>query len=317
MLKKYGIYILLAVLALLALVYYVSDRKGTLDSSSANLALDDTTGIDRIELRYDTLVLELYRQGTNWRVNNYMARNQAVEALIANMHNLEVVSPLSGEALTTAQSEFQKKALQVTFFKQGFSIHSISVISGLLKSNVCMQAFDSDACFLVESPGNSEQFAQLFTVDPYFWRDNHIFRFSASQISSVCVEQPLHSVSSFCIRRNQHQLELLQIPDDLIETDVDEAKMAHYLQLFQHITFKGVMASKPTYLNPQPDYTITLTDTDGKLTRASFFPIVTDVEKKKIDLNNLYVFIENDTLPVVARYADIDPLLQEIDYFLK
>lgn len=93
--------------------------------------------------------------------------------------------------------------------------------------------------------------------------------------------------------------------------------MAHYLQLFQHITFKGVMASKPIYLNPQPDYTITLTDTDGKLTRASFFPIVTDVDKKKIDLNNLYVFIENDTLPVVARYADIDPLLQEIDYFLK
>jgi hypothetical protein len=161
---------------------------------------------------------------------------------------------------------------------------------------------------------------ELFIPNFRYWRDNLIFQFMPDEINRITVLHAREDSRSFHLVRNEEgafRIAAGSIPGSWSVPQPE--KLDQYLGYFYEVRFESFLdpATDTLQYRPQPDYKIQVESIHGIRADLELFPIhsVNSKGEWQHDFNRLYGKIGKEKGWIVIKYVQIDPLLQDFEYF--
>ncbi|MGM0497407.1 MAG: DUF4340 domain-containing protein [Bacteroidota bacterium] len=325
--KKNVLYIILVlVLIAIAVVFYFHDEKSTLLSGSDEFTLDEPEKVDSLLLKQDSVRFTLVKKNENWTLNGIVpVRKKAVNHLFDVLTELKIEAPVTKENQEEVIDLVKQNPIHVKIYSKGKKIKDYLVEDSEYKKGVTyMMMNDKSTPFLMSIPGFDGDIADLYYVDPSFWRDRTIFNYSAVDIRSVIVQYSASSKNSFELKYKEDGFSLKDLNEDKELEAVSNNKASRYYSYFSDIRYERIFKRQrllDSIKQGQPFCEITVRDkSDNTLTLKTYRKPSSGEsdafgQQGKYDLNHLYgIYSEFDEI-LLIKYTEIDPLFKEIDYF--
>ena len=326
--KKYGLYFLFVLLLAVSIIMVHNKRSGKFKGEENRFAVKDTGQINLIEIRTpeNTLILERM-QGNNWMINGlYYAAEKKITGLLTVISRLQVSAPVPNsikyEIIASLENE-GKRLMVVT--DQG-NPHVILMYHDTVYSDATyMMLENTDQPLRIGIPGFSDRnLARLFIDDVNYWRDNSIFKLREDEISSVSLFDRLHPDKSFhLVNGNEEGYKLYSYDDSNEVTGFLADAIAQYLSYFSSVSFERFLSDDEikdqiSLIRNDPEKMITVKDSRNQITKVKTFLWYVPNQDGILqpDINRLIAVI-NETDIVLVKYMELDPVIKEIDYFLK
>jgi hypothetical protein len=323
MLKKYRIYILIIfVLGVLAFVLYMNDKPGTLKVESHVFSVTDTSRVTKIILGDGKLLVTLERQGNGWVVNRgFNARPNAVKMLLNVLSGLEISSPVSKTMNDEVTKSFTTDALSVTVESSGEVIKSyrISESDSLRIGSLAILSGDNTP-YVVHLTGYDGRITRLFPVDSQFWRDKTLFSYRPADVLSIDVDYSLNPENSFTYQFfGPGDMKIKSLSNNQSVT-IDKSKALNFLRNFSSVPFRLVDSKNSTILfdslnNQKPFCEIKVKDTGNQLKVVKLYQIRDVKNPGRFNVNFMYALVQDDKVPVVVKYIDLDPIMRKFSDF--
>lgn len=327
--KNLKLYLILAILIIIAGIYYFSNTKGTLNLRVADFSVESYQEITKVELTAPEQNLKLELINNQWKVNNkYRATQKYVENLLLALNRLTILSPVSKAEKEQIASILKADGILVKVHKNRRIVKEFYVSKPAMnKEKTYMMMEKSSEPFIVNIPAFRGLLAELFIADENYWRNRTIFDYEPQNILSIKVEYPQEKRKSFqVINYNDGTFAIQNLTEDKFMQDFDVEKVARYFTFFQRIIFEDVVSDLTavkidSVLNSIPYSVITVKDKSDEENRVSVYR--KPPEKKydefgqelKFDYDRAYASFNHNKELIIIQYYIFDPLFKEIDYF--
>ena len=319
------LFILLTVLILLAAFLVLKNQMGNIPAGMKNVAVENTDEIDRITIWCGTDTIILDKQDQEWRLNNQFAVKKDAIVLVLNMlKRFEIASPVPRNYQNIAVKKLENYGKHVQLYKgkqiiRSFFIdHDTTEIQGTLYLKE-----GSHTPFMLKLKGYSlSDISLLFSPHIRFWRENIIFRYQPSEISGIRILYPGNPSQSFELDlRIKNLPRLVRISNGEEIHDFDYKNVTDYLYYFSGVAYRPLETDRlPAATAGSYFADITITDDSENDIRLKLYRKVRDDNTGSTpdyDLYRCYGKISDEPEFISIQYEDIDPILKELDDFLK
>jgi hypothetical protein len=322
--KKYRVYIgIIIVLAILAIVLYMNDKSGTLKVGHHEFSVADTSSITTVKISDGTVAISLERQGDKWTVNNgYYARAKAVRALLRVVSSIEVSSPVPKSMMNDVLDGFNGRVVSVTIESSGQVIKAFRIAENdsLQIGSFAMLTGDN-VPYVVRMAGYDGHVSKLFPIEPLFWRDKMLFSYRLSDILSVEVEYLQHPENSFAYQfLGPGDLKIKSLATNKT-IPIDKARARDYLLNFSSLPFQvaEMMPFKINYdslIFQKPFCEIKVKNTGNQIKTVKTYRMPDLKKSGSYDINFMYALVQDDKMPVIVKYIDLDPIMRKYSDFV-
>lgn len=317
--------ILLSLLLIVALALVLKNHKSTIPATFQKVAVPNTGEISLITITSGADQIILARENGDWRLNNaFKAKKEAIDLLLNMLQRLEVAAPVPRRYQAIAAKKLVNQGRFVQIHAGNHLLRSFYIAydtSEILRTIYLKKG--SKIPFILKLKGYSlSNISLLFSPQVRFWRDNILFNYKPSDISAIQVDYPMNPSQSFIISiRSENRPELVKTSTGQSIKNADNEDTRHYLYYFSGVE----------YQLPDTD-SLPLTDDDLlfaeiRITDVSDTTIHVRLYRKalktssddtqKYDLYRCFGRINEENEIISVKYVDIDPILRELDDFLK
>jgi hypothetical protein len=348
--KNNRVYILaVAVLAVLALILFLTRSQTTFKKALSDFAVDDSSNVTKIfmsDKRNNSMTLSRTPKGT-WLVNDhYLASKSGIDMLLSTIVALEVKEPVALAARNNIIRQLAANSVKVEIYQKVYRVDlfgkirwfphekktKVYYVGGATPSNrgTFMLMENSTEPFITYLPGLRGFVSPRYQPIEKYWRDYTIFRENIHQIASVKVEFPGTPQESYVIRNNhERSLDVISLADGRPVANWDTLKVMTMFTAFSRVGFEAVLNDfdphrKDSILASQPLAIITLTDTSGvsnvvKTYRRGVAPGDVDDEGRPLlyDRDRLFALVNNGQDFVLIQYLIFDRIMRPKSYFLR
>ncbi len=318
------LFAILLLLVIAAVVVFVRNDQSTLNRRAADISLQDTTGIDRVLITRQADTISLNKKGSAWVTdNNLPVRQSAVDALLTIMKNIDIQSPVTGDRRKSMVDSLVQNGNKVVFYRDGNTVKSIYVMDSLLNSkNTVMLKEGQKQPFFVYFPGQPTSLAPFFSLSPMYWRDNVILSIQPREIKSVSLENIQEPDQSFRLSRDTEGNYQLYLPAEnrLIDSDsLATDRIDMFLAYFKNVRYEDIVnnnnsATADSLRISTPTYRFEIKAFNSDVHEFSIYPIV---RENATDPYRTLVLFNNQEEVAIARYLEIDPMLEEPSFFIR
>jgi hypothetical protein len=327
--KNIKLFIILAVLIVIAGIYYFSNSKGSLNLRNASFAVESLNNITKIQISTPDEKLVLKKEFDHWKVNNkYRATKKSVENFKMAINRIDVLAPVSKVEKEQVKSILKTNGVLVEVFKKNRTLKKYYVSKPEMNnSKTYMMMYKSLEPFIIQIPSFKGVVADLFIIDENYWRDKTIFNYVPQNIKNIVVEYPENIFKSFrVINYNDGTFAIQSLNDDTFVKEFNVDKVARYFTYFQRIVFEDVVENLnqtmvDSVLRTKPFNIITVEDIQGNINKISIYRKPSEKEsdefgqKVPFDYDRAYATFNNNNELIIIQYYIFDPLFKEIDYF--
>jgi hypothetical protein len=313
--------IVLGILSALSAWFLLNRRSGTYKPSLIEFAVADTVHIASIGIVSPAGHVELYKKDGKWQVNGTAARKDAVKGLLILVSRIEVEAPVSGAIEERVLNGLLEESTSVRIAMKDGGEKSYRVYFDSLASSTFMMFAGSKAAFRVRVRGyRQDNFAGAYTGDARYWMDNIIFQANPADISRVTFLNNTEPQRSFHLARNESgEFEAAGGITPGSWSPANFESLHQYLSYFHEVRFERFRdpASDTLYRREEPDFQLKLELTGGELQSLELYPVYYPeaAGEKRLELNLLYGRLGSMEEWIVIKYVQIDPLLQDFEYF--
>jgi hypothetical protein len=269
---------------------------------------------------YASLVLE--RSGKNWRINHsYNAKSFTIKSLLNLLTNLEISSPIPKSMKQEVLKSFDNRAVAITIGTSGKVLKAYRIAENdSLHIGTLMMLKDDTEPYIVRFPGYDGHISSLFSTDPLLWRDKTIFRYRPADILSIQVEYPSSPKASFAYYfMGMDNLQIKSLVNNKI-IKISKKTALGYLVNFMSVSFEKLVKEHRKELydslkQQQPFCTITVKNTVNQLNSVKAYHIPVQNKPGEFNPDKMYAVLQNDTIPAIIKYIDLDPITKEFSDF--
>jgi hypothetical protein len=316
--KKYRYHIIFLILLLIvAVVLYIKDKPGTLKTNGKIFAVADTADITRIKISNGVNELTLERLGYNWQINkNYYARPRAIKALLHLISSLEINSPVPKSAKKEVLNSFSQHSVFVNIESGTRLLKAYRITEeDSMKLGSVMMLREDDEPYVVHLPGFDGRISMLLPLEAQIWRAKTIFQYKPGDILSVNVEYPDNPQASFVY--SFFGFDNLEIKSQALNKSIKISRDAakNYLIGFASVSYIEQVTKQSKLLfdslkNQHPYCEIKVKNASNEINTVKTYRIPIAKEKGKFNFDKMYAVIQNDTVPVLIKYVDFDPVMK-------
>jgi hypothetical protein len=320
---RYIYYLLIAaVLLVIAFVLFLKDKPGTLKVDNGAFAITDTSVVTSVRFSDGKNTILLDRSGSNWMVNRqFNARPLAIRALLNLLKSFEISAPVSNSMKHSVLGSFKKNAVSVVIESSGEVLKAYQITEDdSSKVGSFMMLKGDNEPYLMRVPEFNGRISKLFPCDPQFWRDKVIFRYTPADILSVEVDYPASPKSSFLYRfLGFSDLEIKSLNSNQSIKISKEAALT-YLLNFASVPYEAQVKWRSKEIfdslrHEKPYCQIQVKNAMNQLNIVKTYRIPVQPTKGEFDLNRMYAVHQNDTVPLLIKYIDFDPIMKEFGDF--
>lgn len=327
--KNLKLYLILAVLIIIAGIFYFSNNKGTLNLRVADFSIEQYQDITKIEIISPQEKLNLELTNNQWKVNDkYWATQKYVENLLLALNRITILSPVSKAEKEQVASILQADGMLVKVHKNRRIIKAFYVSKpSMNKEKTYMMMKKSSEPFIVSIPAFRGLLAELFITDENYWRNKTIFDYKPQNIQSIKVEYPQEQMKSFQVNNyNDGTFAIQNLAEKKFIKDFDVEKVARYFTYYQRIVFEDVVGDLSqdkvdSVLNSTPYCIVTVKDKSDEENMITIYRKPPDKkfdefgQEQKFDYDRAYASFNQNRELIIIQYYNFDPLFKEIDYF--
>jgi hypothetical protein len=341
--------IAVGILAVIAIILFLTNSKTTFKRALSDFAIDDTSNVTKIfmsDKNNNNLTLTRVEPG-KWLVNNkYPGAKANIELLMGTMLGLQVKETVPKAAVENIIRDLAAISVKVEIYQWKYRINlfdwihlfpheklsKVYYVGGPIQSNrgSYMIMEHSSVPFVVFLPGLRGFVTPIYSPIEKYWRDYSIFKKSMLQIASVKLEFPANPENSFEVRKNQNRdVTLISLQDNRQVPVFDTLKVMTFLASFRNISFEAILNDmdahrKDSILAGTPYCIISLTDTAHvtqsiKTYRKGSYPGEVDDFGKPApyDLDRLYALVNTGQDFTLIQYFVFDKILRPKSFFLR
>jgi hypothetical protein len=347
--KNRYFFIVVVVLAILALVLVLANSRTTFRRALSNFAIDDTSNVTKIfmsDKNNNTVKLTKVAPG-KWVVDEkYPGSKYNIEMLLGTMLQIEVKETVPKAARNNILKDMAATSVKVEIYQWKYRINifdklrlfphekltKVYYVGGAIQSNrgsYMIMAHSSEP-FVVFLPGLRGFVSPIYSPIEKYWRDYSIFKKNITEIVNVRMEFPQNPENSYLITNSHNRTpEMFSISGGQKVQNADTIKMLNFLSSFRKINFEAVLndmdkSRKDSILSYPPYCIITVTDTSNiqsaiKTYRKAAAPGTVDDFGKPVpyDLDRLYALVNNGKDFVLIQYFVFDKVLRPKSFFLQ
>ena len=346
--KNRWILIIVIVLAVVALVLVLQNRKGTLKGEMGEFAIVDTASVVKIfmaDMRNNQVLLTKNSPG-EWMLNDSLkARKEGLDLLLKTMSNLAVKAPVPKKSYNSVIKRLATNSIKVEIYQEKYRVDifnwiklfphekltKVYYVGNATPNNMgtFMLIEGSDVPFVVYEPGFRGFVAARYTTAMNDWRDHQIFKKLPSAIRSLKVEFPFQPEESYLIdKHGSESLDVVSLETNQKLSSFDTKRVVSLVNGYRNIRFEAVLdaidpAKADSIIHTTPINIITLTDTDGNVNKVKTFRRRNDkgdfdMEGNMVsyDVDRLYALINDGKELVLAQYFVFDPITRPLSFLV-
>jgi hypothetical protein len=324
--KKNSWLLLVLFFLLLAAAYFFFTRgSGSFRNADKQFSVTDTSLIRKVEITCGDDSVTLQRQDGQWTVDNmYPAREQLIRGLLSALHRLQPDVPVSRKKHDEILRQLRGHAKKVTITMVGRPAKIYYAWHDSLNGGATYMVLEgSDQPFRMHVPGwTVTDIYSLYRTRGSFWRDNVLFSLQPAMISSVEVRHNDHPEASFRIEKQGEGWILSRLSGNKPIDSCSRDNLMNYLYYFINVRFDEILAEGDVPSREQtagqPAAVISVKLTDGTATMVRFYPryFTGDDGERVMDMNRLYLRMNDSQEVILARYIQVDLILKDLSYFL-
>lgn len=320
--KRLRIYVLLfSVLAILALVLFLSRRTGPGRAPGQDITVTDTGRIEYFRIASSAGEVFLSRHAEGWQVNGKPAKQEALRGLFVLVTRLEAGAPVSSSREESILRGLSEESTSVTIGMESGGEKSYRVYFDLAGNSSYIMPEGSSTAYSANVRGfRQTDLESLFRTDPAFWRDNVFVSLVPSEIITISLLHQAEPESSFHLARDEngdYSIARGIIPREWVPVDTERTEQ--YLGYFYDVRFESFLdwRSDTLIFMDEPAQILNLATAGGTRYGMELFPVFRPDGSGGLlkDLNRLYARIIQGDEWVVLKYVQIDPVLKDFKYF--
>ncbi len=346
--KNRGIFTIVIVLAVFALVLILQNRKGTLRRAMSEFAIVDTASVTKIfmaDMRNNQVLLTKIAPG-KWLLNDTLkARREGLDLLLKTMSNLAVKAPVPRKSYNSVIKRLATNSVKVEIYQEKYRVDlfnsirffphekltKVYYVGNATPDNMgtFMKMESSDVPFVVYEPGFRGFVSARYTATMNDWRDHQIFKKGPSAIRSLKIELPHQPEGSYFIEKHgTESLDLISLETNQRLSSFDTLRVVGLINGYRDIRYEAVLdamrpAKKDSIIHTTPLHIITLTDTAGNVDIVKTFRRRNDkgdydMEGNLVayDLDRLYALINDGKELVLIQYFVFDPITRPLSFLV-
>jgi hypothetical protein len=347
--KNKTIFIVFIVLAMIALLLWLTQSTSTFRRSKSDFKLEDSASVTRIFLsdkNNNSVTLTRISPG-NWTVNDkYRAQSQSIDLLLKTMVDIEVQQPVAKAAHNNIVKELAVNSVKVEVYQQVYRVDlfgairwfphekltKVFYVGGATQNNQgCFMLMEHSADpFVVFLPGFRGFVSPRYSPIEKYWRDYNVFRKNIGEIANVKVEIPETPDYSYEVRNDgNNKFVMISLKDNTEVLNYDTLKLLNFLSGFRSLNYEALLndmdkVRKDSILKSKPFIIITLTDTAGvSKTMTTYHKKGPDGQTDPqgaplpYDLDRLYASVNDGQDFTIIQYFAFDKVLRPKPFFLK
>ncbi len=321
-------YLWLIVLLCVAIYFFIFHYKsGTINPASRRFSTADTASISRIVLSCDSVSITLNRTDKGWLLDSFIARTDAIKALMNVLSLIDIGSPLPKVVSDSLSELLSSKGINVGVYKGDNKLKGFSILSTkTLGLGTIGKVENYRKAFTLQLPGFKGDLVSLFVLDPDYWKSNRLFIANIDQISRIDAEIPNNPEKSFSVSLDEKGIHLKATYFDRYIEPFDTSRVVEFVMGISDLSYeklfsKSSLEDRAAIVLSQPNQIFTITLTNGKKLVLKTYPIPVDEYRDefgrtvKFDLNRLYISFNNDAIIAIATYMVFDPVLKDLSSF--
>ncbi|MBN1414365.1 MAG: hypothetical protein JW973_04640 [Bacteroidales bacterium] len=314
-------YIAIIVLLALTAILLVTSRNRFVHRKQTDFALKDPSLVDKIEISNGNRHIWLEKDKDEWRLNgNYYADIKSVTIFLQTMGRIEVRSPASKSVRDSVVRRLEKQGIRLMLYHGNKIMKSILIgyENESIPGTYIMDERTRKPYLTGLTGYEGDNFEHLFDPGKSRWMSNILFDYSPADIALVQVEYPQHPERSFRIVHYPDQNPQLLRPDEAKSTDsVNILEINDYMSYFSAVPY--TLPESHDY-NPDqfvpPFAILTIIDNEQHIFSMKSYRLPSH-DGTKYDINRYFAFIAADSLPVIVKYSDTDPIMKSYGDFIK
>jgi hypothetical protein len=237
--------------------------------------------------------------------------------------NIEISSPVPKSMKNEVMKSFNHKSVFVSVESSGKVIKAYRVTENdKLKIGSFMMLQDDEEPYVVRIPGYNGRISLFFSDDVRVWRDKTIFNYRPIDIQTIDIDYESNPQASFTynfLGPGNIQISSKSL-NSSIKVSTEVAKS--YLTGFASVSFLKQVAPRSKAIfdslkKQQPFCEIQVKNVVNKINVVKTYRIPVHGKQGEFDPNWMYAVIQNDTVPVIIKYVDFDPIMKEYSDFVK
>ena len=323
LMKKYIYYITLtSVLIVIAIILLLTDKKGTLKFDYTGFSVKDTLNIISIRIQKNNSFLVLERKAGRWTVNKkYNANTHLINKLLDCIRNVEVAAPVPKHMKNEIIYRMRDSSIVVSISSQSKIVRMFRFIDSQLLNGESIAIIEGEnEPYVVHSSGFENKLSKIFTTNALMWRERLLFHYKPYEIKEVTLDYNQKSESSFILKVSGEDYFLQQFPVSNKITKISKEKGLQYFLNFKSVPFHWIYPARLKYVsdslsNQPPFCKIKVTDIDNQVNIVNIYQIPEANKKGGFNLDKMYAQFQRDSIPVIVKYIDIDPIIKEFSDF--
>jgi len=335
-------FIIVILLAAIAISLVLSDKNSTIWGEDTNFAVKDTANIVKIYMvdkNNRSVVFD--RTDKGWMLNeNLKAHKKNVNMLLKTIKSLDVKYPVPQKSFNTVVKLLAGSSVKVEIYKNDYYINigQLQLFPYVKKARVYyvgaatmdnmgsyMIMEGAERPYVVTMPGFRGFVSARFTTNEQDWQSHAIFRIPYKNIQEIKVERVFDPQSSFQIRKLEKGYEIMALQSRQIIPVYDTVALFTFLDGFKNVNFEALIDDmtdhkRDSLLNSTPVHIINITETNGEKHELKTFKMIpTDNQeeiygfKPEYDLDRMYAWYEGRMLMV--QYFTFDKLTRPVNFF--
>jgi hypothetical protein len=347
--KNRSVFVTFIVLALVALVLWLTQSPNTFRRSLSDFTLDDSSNVTKIfigDKNNNSIKLTKISMG-KWMVNDiYPAQKLSVELLLKTMIGIEVQQPVGSAAHDNIVKELAVNAVKVEIYQWVYRIDLFGFIRWFPHEKLTKVYYvgpatqDNLGCFMLMEnssepyiiflPGFRGFVSPRYSPIEKYWRDYNIFKKTIPEIASVKVEIPAEPDYSYEVKNNgKNQFTIFSLKDHSELKVYDTLKLLNFLSGFRNLNYEALVndmdkTRKDSILASRPFIILSLTDTAGVTKTINTYHKQgpagqTDPHGIPLpyDLDRLYALVNDGKDFTLIQYFSFDKVLRPKSFFEK
>ena len=286
--KKNLVYLIILA-ALLTVAYFVISKPEAQKKleSYANFAVEDTSLVQKIfisnNVNQETILLE--RKGSDWTLNGeYLAKRDRVDVLLKTFALAEVIYPVAQSEMETVIKTIAASNRKIMIYgprdeliKTWYIGHSTQSKQGTYALLELPEEGKSDYPYIITVTGFTGHLVSRFDTNLEDWRNSKVFSYPELDIQEVDIFRPKELYNSFNIKINDFiNRDFEVVNNDGIPIIHNPNTIATYVGGYKRINLESYRhnlseMSVDSIMNSQPDYLISVKDSEGEVTSIKLY----------------------------------------------
>jgi len=323
--KSRYIYVVLALLLLVAGYLVIQNRTGDTGLSSSEFSIRDTADVEFISIESGTQNVVLTRDGQTWKVNGqFSAGGEKVRGLLILLSRIKITGIVQSGLYEEVGNNLNQAGKKIIIADSKKVISSFFVFHDTIYSDYTYMIHENgNTIFRIEVPGvKYRNLAVLFHAETAFWRSNILFQLRPEEIRNIQCAFPAYPTYSFqLVNDGGTDPKILTLTDSSELSNIDQDLVQRYLSYFSWVPLDQYLSesdvdSQYELRDDEPEAQIRVTGLNGNITEIDIYTVYyyDDTGGVHVNLNDVLLRI-NQSEWARMKYVDLDPIVKQIDYF--